>query len=156
MSVVIPDASRASGFNSGVFSIFFTTQTTLLQTAPQNTVTLSFPAGFFASATNPVINGQSPADSFVNPVFKLDGVRVVGIVLRVNQRRPPTAFNVTLDGLTMGVSQSTCISNVFVQSSTDRRSTNAVSAGAFNSFHVSRGLHILRQAVSGAKYGTWR
>jgi hypothetical protein len=159
VSVVIPDAVRARGFIHGVVSIFFTTQTTLLlQAAPQNFVTLSFPADFFGNlATAPKINSQSPASSFINPLFNTaDGN--VNIVLQVNERRLPTTFNVTLDHVTMGSpdSLSTCISNVFVRSSTDRRSTNPVSAGVFNSLHVSRSSHILHQAVSGAKYGTWR
>ena len=117
VSVVIPDVSRARGFIHGVVSIFFTTQTTLLQTGPQNTVTLSFPAGFFVtSGAAPKINSMSPANSFVNPSFNIaDGN--VNIVLQVNERRLPTTFNVTLDHLTMGspVSLSTCISNVFVR-----------------------------------------
>lgn len=138
VSMFVPRGSRVPAISNGEVSLFFTTQTTLLQT-PASTVTFSFPVGFFVAGTTPAILTQSPAAAFTTSVGFNAALGQFVLTLASGADRAAGAFNVTINTLTMGaIRAAECRSNVFASSSTDIQSTNAANAGLL----VTRGSHL--------------
>jgi hypothetical protein len=133
----VPIGSRVPAISNGEVSLFFTTQTTLLQT-PASTVTFSFPVGFFVAGTTPAILAQSPAAAFTSVALNAVLGQFV-LTLASGADRLAGAFNVTINTLTMGaIRAAECRSNVFASSSTDIQSNNAANAGVL----ITRGSHL--------------
>ncbi len=147
--MVVPDALRVPGATNGIASLFFTTQTALLQTPPSS-VTFVFPLGFFGSAP-PTILSQMPSGAFSTVSL---GSSPSSFILTTNQLLAPGGFNVTLGSLTFGASPipAGCIGNLYAQSSTDLRSINVASAGTecpilvlnFEIFHLQQSFYALK------------
>ena len=131
VSFAIATADRIAGKTAVSVTLGFIPTTAL---PAGGKITLSYPAGFFAPTTTPVVNvaGSTSATSAV------PGATSIVITTAVTGISANTAFTITLSGLTMGAATDGSVTGITVQSDTDTTASAGVSSGGIFSHSPSQ------------------